>query len=103
MKSAALEARGEGLVYIVGQIYDKIYQKGNKIDLGGLMNDSDSPLKHNPFTALGKLLKDKAILRPVPIIKPVVSTKGRLQSLLKPVPHRLTKKAPFGRPWKASS
>jgi DNA-nicking Smr family endonuclease len=40
------------------------------------MNDSDSPLKYNPFGTLGELLKDKAILRPVPTIKPDVSTKN---------------------------
>ena len=31
------------------------------------MNDPDSPLKHNPFEKLGKLLKDKTVLRPVPV------------------------------------
>lgn len=39
------------------------------------MNDSDSPLKHNPLGSLGKLLKDKAVLPPVPIKKPDVDTK----------------------------
>ncbi len=38
----------------------------------GMMDDSDSPLKHNPLEKLGKLIKDKVILRPVPIIKPDV-------------------------------
>jgi DNA-nicking Smr family endonuclease len=45
------------------------------------MDDSDSPLKHNPFGTLGKLLKDKAILHPVPTIKPVVSTKKQIPEL----------------------
>ena len=36
------------------------------------MNDSDRPLKHNPFEKLGTLLKVKAVLRPVPIKKTVV-------------------------------
>jgi DNA-nicking Smr family endonuclease len=35
------------------------------------MNDSDSPLKHNPFEKLGTLLKAKPVLRPVPIKKTV--------------------------------
>ena len=39
------------------------------------MDDSDSPLKYNPFGTLGELLKDKVVLRPVPIKKPIVSTK----------------------------
>jgi DNA-nicking Smr family endonuclease len=38
------------------------------------MNDPDSPLKHNPFEKLGKLLKDKTVLRPVPV-KPIVPVK----------------------------
>jgi DNA-nicking Smr family endonuclease len=38
------------------------------------MDDSESPLKHNPFEKLGKLLKDKAVLRPVPV-KPIVPAK----------------------------
>ncbi len=38
------------------------------------MNDSDSPLKHNPFEKLGRLLKAKAVLRPVPV-KPIVPVK----------------------------
>ena len=42
------------------------------------MNDSDSPLKHNPFEKLGKLFKDKAVLRQVPIKKPIVSPKIRV-------------------------
>ena len=37
------------------------------------MNDSDSPLKHNPFVKLGKLFKDKAVLRQEPVKKPIVS------------------------------
>ena len=37
------------------------------------MNDSDSPLKYNPFGTLGKLLKDIAVLRPAPLEKPVLS------------------------------
>jgi DNA-nicking Smr family endonuclease len=36
------------------------------------MNDSDSPLKHNPFEKLGTLLKVKAVPRLVPIKKTVV-------------------------------
>ena len=38
------------------------------------MDDSESPLKHNPFEKLGKLFKDKAVLRPVPV-KPIVPVK----------------------------
>jgi hypothetical protein len=38
------------------------------------MNDPDSPLKHNPFEKLGKLFKDKAILRQVPIKKPAIES-----------------------------
>jgi len=78
MRSATLEARGEGQVYIVGQIYDKITRKGKQYKPDSLMDDSDGPLKHNPFATLGELLKDKAILRPVPIKKPVVSTKKQV-------------------------
>ncbi len=36
------------------------------------MDDSESPLKQNPFEKLGMLLKAKAVLRPVPV-KPIVS------------------------------
>jgi DNA-nicking Smr family endonuclease len=36
------------------------------------MNDSDIPLKHNPFEKLGTLLKVKAVPRPAPIQKTVV-------------------------------
>ena len=42
------------------------------------MDDSESPLKHNPFEKLGRLLKDKAVLRPVPVKKPIVPTKKRV-------------------------
>jgi DNA-nicking Smr family endonuclease len=39
------------------------------------MNDSNSPLKHNPFETLGKLFKDKVVLCPLPPQKPIVPTK----------------------------
>jgi DNA-nicking Smr family endonuclease len=41
------------------------------------MDDSDSPLKHNPFEKLGKLLKAKAVLRPVPA-RPIVPMKKKV-------------------------
>lgn len=50
------------------------------------MDDSDSPLKYNPFGTLGKLLKDKAVLRPAPIKKPGVSTKEPGVATIKRVP-----------------
>jgi hypothetical protein len=34
-------------------------------DEDSLVDDADSPLKHNPFEKLGKLLKDKAVMRPL--------------------------------------
>ena len=42
------------------------------------MDDSDSLLKYNPFGTLGELLKNKVVLRPVPIKKPIVSTKKQV-------------------------
>lgn len=42
------------------------------------MNDPDSPLKHSPFEALGKLLKDKVVLRPEPQKNPNVRLKKRI-------------------------
>lgn len=47
------------------------------------MNDSDSSLKYNPFGTLGKLLKDKAVLRPVPMKKPIVPIKKQVPELAK--------------------
>jgi DNA-nicking Smr family endonuclease len=35
------------------------------------MNDPESPLRHNPFLALEKLLKDKVVRRPEPAHKPI--------------------------------
>jgi DNA-nicking Smr family endonuclease len=49
------------------------------------MDDSDSPLKYNPFATLGELLKDKVVLRPVPIKKPAVPFKKPDVSIKKQV------------------
>jgi DNA-nicking Smr family endonuclease len=42
------------------------------------MSDSDSPLKHNPLEALGKLLDKKGVFGPLPPQKPVVSTQKQV-------------------------
>jgi hypothetical protein len=42
------------------------------------MSASDSPLKHNPFEALGMLLNKKGAFCPVPLKKPIMSTQKQV-------------------------
>jgi DNA-nicking Smr family endonuclease len=71
----------------------KFTRKGKQYRLDSFMNDPDSLLKYNPFEALGKLLKDKAVLRPVPIIKPGIVLTGHYQKPDVPVKIKVTEPA----------
>ena len=57
------------------------------------MNDSDNLLKYNPFETLGKLLKDKAVLRPVPIKKQDIVLTGQYPKRDVPIKNRVTEPA----------
>jgi DNA-nicking Smr family endonuclease len=71
----------------------KFNRKGKQYRPDSFMNDSDSPLKYNPFETLGKLLKDKAVLRPVPIKKSGIVQIEQYQKRDVPIQKRVTEPA----------